>query len=499
MLPKPRADLKPNTADFERLPLVKPTGFREYDARWLFPGEINLMGLNAIGLGLATLVRRRGVPCRFVVGHDFRWYSAAVKQALMTGLLAGGAEVHDIGLALSPMAYFAQFELDVPCVAMVTASHNDNGWTGIKMGLARPLTFGPDDMSELKEIVLSGKAETHGGGRYIHVPDLPERYMKSLASRPKLKRRLKVVAACGNGTAGAFAPKVLEAIGCEVIPLDCELDHSFPRYNPNPEDMEMLHAISDAVKAHKADVGLGFDGDGDRCGVVDNEGHEIFADKVGVLLARDISALHPNAVFVADVKSTGLFVTDPVLIKNGVKALYWKTGHSYMKRYTFEQKALVGFEKSGHFFFQPPLGRGYDDGLVAALAVCDMLDRATGKTMADLVRALPKTWQSPTMSPHCDDEKKYGVVERIVAQYKDAEAKGETIAGQKIRDLVTVNGVRVTLADGTWGLVRASSNKPELVVVVESPVSEANMRAIFADIDGRFSKCPEVGAYNQKI
>ena len=499
MLPKPRADLKPNTAEFERLPLVKPTGFREYDARWLFPGEINLMGLNAIGLGLATLVHRRGVAPRFVVGHDFRWYSASVKQALMTGLLAGGAEVHDIGLALSPMAYFAQFALDVPCVAMVTASHNDNGWTGIKMGLARPLTFGPDDMTELKEIVLAGAFDAKGGGRYIYVPDIPERYMADLSNRPKLKRRLKVVAACGNGTAGAFAPQVLEAVGCEVIPLDCNLDHSFPRYNPNPEDMKMLHAISAAVLEHKADVGLGFDGDGDRCGVVDNEGHEIFADKVGVMLARDLSALHPGAIFVADVKSTGLFVTDPVLQQNGAKALYWKTGHSYMKRHTFEQKALVGFEKSGHFFFQPPLGRGYDDGLVAALAVCDMLDRSPGKTMADLQRALPKTWQSPTMSPHCDDEKKYGVVDRIVAQFKAAEAAGQKIAGQSIRDLVTVNGVRVTLADGTWGLVRASSNKPELVIVVESPVSEANMRAIFADIDGRLAQCPEVGEYNQKI
>jgi phosphomannomutase/phosphoglucomutase len=263
--------------------------------------------------------------------------------------------------------------------------------------------------------------------------------------------------------------------------------------------MEMLHAISEAVVKNEADVGLGFDGDGDRCGVVDNEGHEIFADKVGVMLARDISSTHGNAVFVADVKSTGLFVTDPVLQKNGAKTLYWKTGHSYMKRYTHEQKALVGFEKSGHFFFQPPLGRGYDDGLVAALAVCDMLDRNPSKSMADLKNDLPKTWQSPTMSPHCADEKKYGIVDTIVAQYQDATKKGERIAGQGIRDLVTVNGVRVTLDDGTWGLVRASSNKPELVVVVESPVSEANMRAIFADIDGRLRQFPEVGAYNQKI
>jgi phosphomannomutase/phosphoglucomutase len=499
MFPKPRADLKPNTLDFERLPLVKPTGFREYDARWLFPQEINLMGLNAVGLGMAALFDERGVPRRIVVGHDYRWYSGAVKQALITGLLAGGFEVHDIGLALSPMAYFAQFELDVEGVAMVTASHNDNGWTGIKMGLARPLTFGPDEMGRLKEIVLAGDFKPRSGARYIFVPDLAERYMRDLSDRPKLKHPLKVVAACGNGTAGAFAPKVLEAVGCEVVPLDAELDHSFPRYNPNPEDMKMLHAIADAVVQHKADVGLGFDGDGDRCGVVDNEGHEIFADTVGVMLARDISAIHKNPTFVADVKSTGLFMTDPVLQAAGAKTLYWKTGHSYMKRYTFEQKALVGFEKSGHFFFQPPLGRGYDDGLVAALAVCDMLDRAHGKTLADLKRALPKTYQSPTMSPHCDDEKKYGVVEQVVADYESLAKRGGTVAGQKIRDLVTVNGVRVTLEDGTWGLVRASSNKPELVIVVESPVSEENKVAMFRDIEARLAKFPEVGEYNQKI
>jgi phosphomannomutase/phosphoglucomutase len=382
---------------------------------------------------------------------------------------------------------------------MVTASHNDNGWTGIKMGFQRPLTFGPEEMTALKDLVLGGGCETAAGGRYVFVPDLAERYVSALARRPKLKRRLKVVAACGNGTAGAFAPGVLEAIGCEVVPLDCELDYTFPRYNPNPEDMKMLHAISEAVTAHEADAGFGFDGDGDRCGVVDNEGHEIFADKVGVMLARDLSSRYANAVFVADVKSTGLFLTDPVLKKNGARTLYWKTGHSYMKRRVNEIGAVAGFEKSGHFFFQPPLGRGYDDGLVAAIAVCDMLDRNPSETLASLEGALPKTWGSPTMSPHCADEVKYDVVGRIVAQYQEASASGTPIASQKIRDLITVNGVRVVLEDGTWGLVRASSNKPELVIVVESPTSEANMRAIFADIDGRLSKCPEVGAYNQKI
>src|SRR5205814_8227599 len=161
--------------------------------------------------------------------------------------------------------------------------------------------------------------------------------------------------------------------------------HTFPNYNPNTEDMKMLHAMRDAVLAHKADVALGFDGDGDRCGVVDNEGEEIFADKVGVMLARDISAQHKGAVFVADVKSTGLFATDPVLIKNGARTDYWKTGHSYMKRRVNEIGAVAGFEKSGHFFFNEPLGRGYDDGLIFALALCDKASRPVA-LMADPYR-----------------------------------------------------------------------------------------------------------------
>jgi phosphomannomutase/phosphoglucomutase len=472
MFPKPQPSLTPNTYAYESSPLVKSTGFREYDARWLLEKEINLMGVQALGMGLGTLIGEMGVKREIVTGHDFRSYSASVKMALVSGLLASGCKVHDIGLAMTPMAYFAQFTLDVPCVAMVTASHNNNGWTGVKMGTNRPLTFGPDEMTRLKEIVLGAKFKLDGGGSYIFDENFPDRYIADLTNRPKIKRKLKVVAACGNGTAGAFAPRVLEAIGCEVVPLDCELDYTFPKYNPNPEDMKMLHAIRDAVLANKADVGLGFDGDGDRCGVVDDDGEEIFADKVGVMLARE---------------------------KNGVKADYWKTGHSYMKRRTNELGALAGFEKSGHYFFNKPFGRGYDDGLVSALAICDMLDRNPGKSMAQLKNALPKTWGSPTMAPHCDDEKKYGIVDAVTKHFLDAKTKGGKVAGQPIRDVVTVNGVRVTVEDGTWGLVRASSNKPELVVVVESPVSEARMREMFKAVDGVLRTHPEVGEYNQTI
>src|SRR6201991_2447060 len=496
---KPRSDLIPNTADYENLPLVTANGFREYDARWLFGKEINLLGLQALGLGLGAYLAEQGVPLKVVTGHDFRFYSSSIKNALIIGLMQAGCEVHDIGLALSPVAYFAQFALDCPAVAMVTASHNENGWTGVKMGAKRPLTFGPDEINAIKKIVLEGLGKPRPGGSYVTAPDMRETYLQAVTKGRKLSRPIKVIAACGNGTAGAFAPEALRRIGAEVIGMDDALDFTFPKYNPNPEDMEMLHAMSHAVKELGADLCLGFDGDGDRCGVVDDTGREIFADKIGVMLARGLSAEHKNAQFVVDVKSTGLYLTDPVLKANGVKTDYWKTGHSYIKRRTSELGALAGFEKSGHFFFNPPIGHGYDDGIVAGIQVLLMLDRAGGKSLSSLYDGLPKTYGSPTMAPECPDDKKYGVVDALVKEYSDLAAPGSTLLGQKIVSVVTVNGVRVTLEDGTWGLVRASSNKPSLVVVVESPVSEANMRAMFADIDGRLSKHPEVGAYDQKI
>ena len=236
-----------------------------------------------------------------------------------------------------------------------------------------------------------------------------------------------------------------------MVPLHTELDHSFPHYNPNPEDLEMLHDLAAAVRQSKADVGLAFDGDGDRCGVVDNLGREIFADKIGVLLARDIAARHKRARFVVDVKSTGLFMTDPVLKKLDATTDYWKTGHSYIKRRVSELGALVGFEKSGHFFFETPLGHGYDDDSVAALAVADMLDRNPGRTLAELYDGLPKTWGSPTMSAHCADETKYAVAEKVRGRIERMAAGGERLAGGAIADMVTVDGIRVTAEDGAWG------------------------------------------------
>jgi len=476
---------------------INPLGFREYDARWLYPKDINKAGIKKVGQGLGTqIISKTNKSPRVIVGHDYRSYSEEIKKKLIEGLIDTGCNVEDIGLALSPTVYFAQFNLNADAVAMVTASHNENGWTGIKMGIEKGLTHSPIEMNELKKIVLEEKF-VKGKGSYKEIKGFKEIYIKNLIKN-KLKKKLKVIVACGNGTAGIFAPKVLREIGCEVIELDCNLDYTFPKYNPNPEDLKMLHAISKSVKENKADVGFGFDGDGDRVGVIDNNGNEIFSDKVGLLIARNLSSKYKNQKFIVDVKSTGLFENDKVLSKNNCKTIYWKTGHSHIKRKVNEIKALAGFEKSGHFFFNEPLGLGYDDGINSAIQVCYFIDEQN-KKISDLINELPKTFQSPTMAPYCKDDEKYNVVESLVKKIEDLKLKNALIDNQKIINILTVNGVRFSLEDGSWGLIRASSNKPSLVVVTESPISDDRKKKIFEFIDKLLIETGKVGDYDQKI
>ena len=478
---------------------IDPFGFREYDARWLYPKNINLLGIEDLGKGLGTQIinhTKKNNP-RVTVGHDYRSYSEEIKTALKKGLISTGCYVEDIGLSLSPMVYFAQFSLNSDAIAMVTASHNENGWTGVKMGIKKGLTHGPEEMKELKEITLNKKF-TVAKGNEKEIQSFQQIYKNDLIKKNKIKKKIKAVVACGNGTAGIFAPDILREIGCEVIELDCKLDWTFPKYNPNPEDMEMLHAISKAVKDNKADIGFGFDGDGDRCGVIDNKGNEIFSDKIGLLIARNLSSKFKDSKFIVDVKSTGLFNTDKILLKNNCKTIYWKTGHSHIKRKVNLEKALAGFEKSGHFFFNDPLGFGYDDGINSAIQVCHLLDNQD-KNMNDIINDLPNTFQSPTMAPFCKDEEKYVVVSQLVKQIEELKNKKIKIDNQEIQEILTVNGIRFSFEDGSWGLIRASSNKPSLVVVTESPTSDERKKKIFYFIDELLQKTKKIGQYDQKI
>ncbi|MEK9746213.1 MAG: phosphomannomutase/phosphoglucomutase [Pelagibacteraceae bacterium] len=478
---------------------IDPFGFREYDARWLYEKDINLIGIENLGKGLGTQIinhTKKNNP-RVIVGHDYRSYSEEIKSALKKGLVSTGCYVEDIGLSLSPMVYFAQFNLNADAIAMVTASHNENGWTGVKMGIKKGLTHAPEEMKELKEITLNEEF-IKGQGKEKEIIKFQEIYKEELIKKNKITKKIKAVVACGNGTAGIFAPDILRGIGCEVIELDCNLDWTFPKYNPNPEDLEMLHAIATAVKENNADVGFGFDGDGDRVGVIDNEGNEIFSDKIGLLIARDLSTKHNNSKFIVDVKSTGLYSKDKILLKNNCETIYWKTGHSHIKRKVNSEKALAGFEKSGHFFFNQPLGYGYDDGINSAIHVCHLLNNQN-KKMSDIIKELPNTFQTPTMAPFCKDEEKYQVVDQLVKEVSEIKNNKVKIDGQEITEILTVNGIRFSFEDGSWGLIRASSNKPSLVIVTESPTSNDRMKKIFDFIDDLLQKTGKIGEYDQKI
>jgi phosphomannomutase/phosphoglucomutase len=478
---------------------INPNGFREYDARWLYEKDVDLEGIANLGKGLGTQVisHTKKTNPRIIVGHDYRSYSEDIKKALINGLISTGCNVEDIGLSLSPTVYYAQFNLNSDAIAMVTASHNENGWTGVKMGIKKGLTHAPEEMKELKNITLNKKF-VEGKGSIKKIENFKNIYSEDLIKKNKINKKIKAVVACGNGTAGVFAPDILKSIGCEVIELDCELDWTFPKYNPNPEDLEMLHAIAKAVKDNEADIGFGFDGDGDRCGVIDDKGNEIYSDKIGLLIARNLASKHNNSKFVVDVKSTGLYSKDKVLLKNQCKTIYWKTGHSHIKRKVNLENALAGFEKSGHFFFNQPLGFGYDDGINSAIQVCHLLVNQN-KKMSEIINELPKTYQTPTMAPYCKDEEKYKVVDDMVKKIQQLKSENTKIENQLISEVLTVNGIRFSLEDGSWGLIRASSNKPSLVIVTESPTSDTIKKSIFNFIDDLLQKTGKIGEYDQKI
>ena len=462
-----------NSADYFEKTLITENGFREYDVRWRLADEINPNGFVVLGRAFGTYVRRVLHQRKVVVGHDFRKYSQDLSRSLVLGLLWSGVDVVDIGLALSPILYFAQHHLGVKAGAMVTASHNENGWTGLKLADGLSSTLGPDEIKRFKEIVKGGDFEK-GQGTYESCPSVFDAYLKDVVGDHKLTHPVDMVLAAGNGTAGRFAPTVLRALGCNVTEVDCDLDWDFPNHNPNPEDISFLHSIGEATRKHGARIGIGIDGDGDRIGVVDDAGKEVFSDRVALLVARWIGQKTPGRTVVIDVKSTGLF--EPVLGEIGTHVEWEKTGHSYVKAAVARHNAVAGFERSGHWFFSAPYGRGYDDAVLAAAILLRMLDES-GASLSEMLCELPQTWQSPTLGPYCPDDVKYDVVDAVTEQYRQDKEAGTLIGGAPIQELKTVNGVRFVLEDGGWGLVRASNTQPALGLRFEA-ASQAKLDKI---------------------
>jgi phosphomannomutase / phosphoglucomutase len=473
-----------------REPLIHVTGFREYDARWLVDRDVNLAGLIRLGGAFgALLLERDAATRRVVLGHDYRSYSQRCAHAVGLGLIGAGLEVLDIGLATTPMAYFAQFYLGIPALAQITASHNENGWTGVKMGHGLARTLGPEEMERLKVLALEDEPAWRPGGGYRRVDGVDRAYVEDLLSTGRLAAPRRVVLSTGHGTAGPVALEVLAGVGCEVIPLHTDLDWDFPHGNPDPESEAFLAALGGAVARAGSAIGLGLDGDGDRLGVVDESGRVIYADKVGLLLARWVAGQVADPRFVVDVKCTGL-VSDPAVLPGRVT--WERTGHSYIKRAVEREGAHLGFERSGHFFFRPPFGRGYDDGLLSALWLLRMLE-TSGRTLEDLAADLPPTFQSPNLQPAVDDERKYLVVEEVTRRLERLAATGGSLAGVPVVRVITLNGARAECADGSWLLVRASSNRPSLVVLAESRTGPARTAALVAAARAMLGELPGVG------
>ncbi|MDA1194720.1 MAG: phosphomannomutase/phosphoglucomutase [Planctomycetota bacterium] len=444
---------------------MKPTLFREYDVRGRVPeyfpdarDELSDENMRLLGRGFGTLAHQRGLE-HVVICHDLRHYSPRLHACFSEGLVAAGIAVTDIGCGLSPTLYFAQIHLDSAAGVMITASHNPQGWSGLKMSLDYVRTLLRPDIERLRDICASGDFAS-GNGRIERV-DLREAYLADMVGRVQIERPLKIVLDPGNGTAALFCEEAFRRAGVDVVPLFCEPDADFPNHFPNPSELSARQAIRAKVLETGADLGFSFDGDGDRLGVQDHRGQDVNADRVLMMLARPVLERHPGASVVFDVKCTQALAED-VTAHGGVPVM-WKTGHSYIKSRMAELDAPIAGERSGHIFIRDGF-HGYDDGLFAGLRLAEYVARA-GRPLADLLEEAPRYVTSPEIHIDCADEVKYDVMDDVVADFK-AEY------GDRVND---INGARVTFDDG-WGLVRPSSNLPELVLVFEGRTPEAMQR-----------------------
>jgi len=452
--------------------------FREYDLRGrVSEEELNVASVTSIAHAFGQLLQKRNLK-DIILGYDNRKTSINFKNAAATGLLSAGCNVIDIGLTLSPVLYFAQHYYGVKAGLMITASHNPDDWSGMKMAHGLSRTLGPAEIKELYQLLCQGD-RLKGNGRY-ESRDIRQAYIERITSGVSLGRPLKVVVECGNGGAGVFAYEVLQRIGCLTFQLYCDPDTSYPNYFPNPSNLKARKRLREMI-IHpyiSADIGLGFDGDGDRLGVEDERGENVWSDKVLILLARSLLEKKPGSKIVFDVKCTQALAED--IEAHGGIPIMWKTGHSHIKAKLHEIGAELAGERSGHIFYNEGY-YGFDDALYAAVQLLTCL-ADQDKSLSELLATIPRYITSPEIQAHCADEVKYQVVESLIREFKEDY-------GSRVID---INGARVVFDDG-WGLVRASSNLPELVIIFEAK-SEDRLLEIRDLFRKKILSHPEVAA-----
>ncbi len=443
--------------------MINPDIFREYDIRGVAESDLTSPVVEALGHAFASYVKTRGIDT-IAIGYDARDSSERICKDIIRGITGGGINAEILGLCPTPVLYYSLYHLGPGAGVMITGSHNPSEFNGFKLCIGKDTIYG-DEIQKLKMMMTAGSRESEGKGKISHTPILPDyisylqRQFVSGGITP-----LKVVLDAGNGTAGLAAPEIIRSMGCEVIELYSQPDGRFPNHHPDPTIPGNLAALIDSVLSRKADVGIAFDGDADRIGVVDEEGSILWGDQLMVIFSREILKNRPGATFVSEVKCSQTLYDD--ITSRGGKAVMWKAGHSLIKAKMKELGAIMAGEMSGHLFFADRYF-GYDDAIYAACRLVEILKKLKSGTVANanlsmLLSDLPKTFNTPEIRFDCPDAIKFKVVEKV----KEIFSKGEDLP-VKPKEVITVDGMRAIFSGG-WGLLRASNTQPVLVMRFEA-------------------------------
>ena len=440
--------------------------FREYDIRGVVGRDLDEDFAFSLGRAFGSLLKRvNGNAKQASVGRDGRLSSEALAAKIIKGILSTGINVYDIGLCPTPLQYFSIHHLNLDGGVMVTGSHNPPEYNGFKLSIGKETIFG-DEIQKLKEIIQKGEWVEDQGTGHVEQYDILTKYKDFMVSRfsylsGKDYRRLKVVVDAGNGTGGIVAPVLLEAMGCEVIPLYCEPDGRFPNHHPDPTVVEYIKELIKVTKEEKADIGVGYDGDADRIGIVDNAGKIVWGDQIMIILSRDIVKRRPGAVIIGDVKCSQLMFDD--IERHGGRPIMWKTGHSLVKDKMKKEGALLAGEFSGHIFIADDYF-GFDDALYTTFRLIEIM-KISKLGIDELLSDIPRMVSTPEIRINCKDDIKRAVVERLVRQFKEYTLSGNS--PYSIKGLYDIDGVRVVFEKG-WGLVRSSNTQPVIVMRFEA-------------------------------
>ncbi len=422
--------------------------FREYDIRGIAGSEITDPDVRALGRAFGTYMARQGKR-RIVVGRDCRLTSDRYRDLLVEGLLASGMDIMDAGVCPTPLLYFAIRHLDREGGMMITASHNPPEYNGFKVCNGYDTIAGAE-IQKLARIMESEEfVEARGTMESF---DVVTPYVDFVTGNIRLERKLRVGVDAGNGTGGPVAVSILEKLGCEVHPIYCDMDGTFPNHEPDPTVLDNLRDLRELVVRERLDVGIAYDGDSDRLGVVDHRGEVVFGDKLMIIFAREILSRRPGSVFISEVKCSKTLYDD--IEQRGGKAIMWKTGHSLIKGKMKEVDAQLAGEMSGHMFFKDGYF-GFDDGIFASCRLLDVLSKS-GMRIPELLRGIPVMHSTPEIRVECPDEIKFAVVESAKREFKE-----------KKLEVIDIDGARINFSDG-WGLVRASNTQPALVLRFEA-------------------------------